>query len=186
MVFIDHQTGDSKALAKVCYYGTKASGENGFFSENILIFPLENSLSLSIWLRLMPITVVIAFSGTNATGQALAMELYNYCMSQPEIPEVDMSFSQMQNVTAYISGNSQRTEEITFKASELQTITMKLPSGVKLHNVTTGKNKQCRCIRGDLRRYQILLICTADTGSECQRGMVCHHEGKHHQRLFRL
>lgn len=25
--------GDSKALAKVCYYGTKASGENGFFSE---------------------------------------------------------------------------------------------------------------------------------------------------------
>ena len=49
-----------------------------------------------------------------------------------------------------------------------------------------GKNKQCRCIRGDLRRYQILLICTADTGSGCQRGMVCYHEGKHHQRLFRL
>ena len=66
------------------------------------------------------------------------MELYNYCMSQPEIPEVDMSFSNA-DVTAYISGNSQRTEEITFKASELQTITMKLPSGVKLHNVTTGK-----------------------------------------------
>ena len=63
---------------------------------------------------------------------------YNYCMSQPEIPEVDMSFSNA-DVTAYISGNSQRTEEITFKASELQTITMKLPSGVKLHNVTTGK-----------------------------------------------
>lgn len=59
-------------------------------------------------------------------------------MSQPEIPEVDMSFSNA-DVTAYISGNSQRTEEITFKASELQTITMKLPSGVKLHNVTTGK-----------------------------------------------
>ena len=59
-------------------------------------------------------------------------------MSQPEIPEVDMSFSNA-DVTAYISGNSQRTEEITFKASELQTITMKLPSGVRLHNVTTGK-----------------------------------------------
>ena len=28
---------------------------------NILIFPLENSLSLSIWLRLMPITVVTLF-----------------------------------------------------------------------------------------------------------------------------
>jgi len=49
-----------------------------------------------------------------------------------------MSFSNA-DVTAYISGNSQRTEEITFKASELQTITMKLPSGVRLHNVTTGK-----------------------------------------------
>ncbi len=49
-----------------------------------------------------------------------------------------MAFSNA-DVTAYISGNSQRTEEITFKASELQTITMKLPSGVKLHNVTTGK-----------------------------------------------
>lgn len=59
-------------------------------------------------------------------------------MSQPEIPEVDMRFSNA-DVTAYIDGNSQRTEEITFKASELQTITMKLPSGVKLHNVTTGK-----------------------------------------------
>ena len=51
------------------------------------------------------------------------MELYNYCMSQPEIPEVDMSFSNA-DVTAYISGNSQRTEEITFKASELQTLSL--------------------------------------------------------------
>lgn len=24
---------DGKALAKVCYYGTKASGENGFFTQ---------------------------------------------------------------------------------------------------------------------------------------------------------
>lgn len=31
------------------------------------------------------------------------------------------------------------TEEITFKADALQTITMKLPSGVKFHNVSTGK-----------------------------------------------
>lgn len=53
--------GDSKALAKVCYYGTKASGENGFSQRNILIFPLENNLSLSIWQRLMPITAVTLF-----------------------------------------------------------------------------------------------------------------------------
>lgn len=79
-----------------------------------------------------------AFSGTNATGQELAMELYNYCVSQPDIPSVEMSFSDA-DVTAYIEGNSQRTKVITFKADELQTITMKLPDGVKLHNETTGK-----------------------------------------------
>ena len=130
--------GDSKALAKVCYYGTKASGENGFFSEKHPDFSAGKQFIIVHLAASYANNSSDAFSGTNATGQALAMELYNYCMSQPEIPEVDMSFSNA-NVTAYISGNSQRTEEITFKASELQTITMKLPSGVKLHNVTTGK-----------------------------------------------
>lgn len=130
--------GDSKALAKVCYYGTKASGENGFFSEKHPDFSAGKQFIIVHLAASYANNSSDAFSGTNATGQALAMELYNYCMSQPEIPEVDMSFSNA-DVTAYISGNSQRTEEITFKASELQTITMKQPSGVKLHNVTTGK-----------------------------------------------
>lgn len=130
--------GDSKALAKVCYYGTKASGENGFFSEKHPDFSAGKQFIIVHLAASYANNSSDAFSGTNATGQALAMELYNYCMSQPEIPEVDMSFSNA-DVTAYISGNSQRTEEITFKASELQTITMKLPSGVRLHNVTTGK-----------------------------------------------
>jgi LPXTG-motif cell wall-anchored protein len=66
------------------------------------------------------------------------MELYNYCVSQPDIPDVEMSFTDA-DVTAYVDGSSQRTKEITFKADELQTITMKLPDGVKFHNVTTGK-----------------------------------------------
>ena len=52
-----------------------------------------------------------------------------------------MSFSDA-NVTAYVDGSSQRTKEITFKADKLQSITMKLPSGVKLHNVTTGKTSK--------------------------------------------
>lgn len=130
--------GDSKALAKVCYYGTKASGENGFFSEKHPDFSAGKQFIIVHLAASYANNSGDAFSGTNATGQALAMEPYNYCMSQPEIPEVDMSFSNA-DVTAYISGNSQRTEEITFKASELQTITMKLPSGVRLHNVTTGK-----------------------------------------------
>ena len=130
--------GDSKALAKVCYYGTKASGENGFFSEKHPDFSAGKQFIIVHLAASYANNSGDAFSGTNATGQALAKELYDYCMSQPEIPEVDMAFSNA-DVTAYISGNSQRTEEITFKASELQTITMKLPSGVRLHNVTTGK-----------------------------------------------
>lgn len=66
------------------------------------------------------------------------MELYHYAVSQPEIPDVEMSFSNA-NVTAYVDGGQRRTENITFHASGQQTITMDLPDGVKLHNISTGK-----------------------------------------------
>lgn len=66
------------------------------------------------------------------------MELYNYAVGQPDIPDVEMSFSDA-DVTAYVDGNQQRTKEVTFRADKQQTITMKLPDGVKLHNVSTGK-----------------------------------------------
>ena len=135
-----NKVGDGKALAKVCYYGTKASGDDGFFTE-------ENGYgNLSAGARFILVHLAAsyangssdAFSGANATAQNLAKKLYNYCISQPDIPDVAMSFSDA-DVTAYVDGNSQRTKEIIFKADELQSITMKLPSGVKLHNVTTGK-----------------------------------------------
>ena len=66
------------------------------------------------------------------------MELYNYCVNMPDIPDVNMSFSES-NVKAYVEGNSQRTKTITFQADQLQTITFNLPQGVKLVNVSTGK-----------------------------------------------
>ena len=44
--------------------------------------------------------------------------------------------------TSYVDGNSQRTKDITFNADALQTITMKLPAGVQLHNLTTGKTSK--------------------------------------------
>ncbi len=68
------------------------------------------------------------------------MELYNYCVNMPDIPSVDMSFSES-NVKAYVEGNSQRTSVITFKADKLQTITFKLPKGVKLVKCDNRKNK---------------------------------------------
>lgn len=129
---------DGKTLAKVCYYGTKASDENGFFDEKHPDF--------SAGKRFIITHIAVAYangssdwdSGTNATGRSLAMELYNYCINMPDIPDVDMSFSD-NDVKAYVEGNIQRTKTITFKADKLQTITFKLPQGVKLVNVTTGK-----------------------------------------------
>ena len=129
---------DGKTLAKVCYYGTKASGDEGFFAEKHPDFSTGKRFIITHLAAAYANGSSDAFSGTNSTGQALAMELYNYGVSQPEIPDVAMSFSNAK-VKAYIDGNSQRTEEITFKADALQTITMKLPSGVKFHNVSTGK-----------------------------------------------
>ena len=129
---------DGKTLAKVCYYGTKASEENGFFDEKHPDF--------SAGKRFIITHIAAAYangssdwaSGTNATGKNLAMELYNYCVNMPDIPDVNMSFSES-NVKAYVEGNSQRTKTITFQADQLQTITFKLPQGVKLVNVSTGK-----------------------------------------------
>ena len=40
------------------------------------------------------------------------MKLYNYCVSQPEIPDVAMSFSDA-DVKAYVDGNSQRTNHVS-------------------------------------------------------------------------
>ena len=133
------KVGDGKTLAKVCYYGTKAAGDEGFFTE-------ENGYgNLSAGAKFILVHLAAsyangsgdAFSGANSTAKNLAMKLYNYCVSQPEIPDVAMSFSDG-DVKAYVDGNSQRTKDITFKADKLQTITMKLPSGVKLHNLSTG------------------------------------------------
>ena len=59
----------------------------------------------------------------------------------PNIPDVDMAFSET-NLNAYADGSSQRTKVISFNADELQTITFKLPAGVKLHNETTGKTSK--------------------------------------------
>lgn len=129
---------DGKTLAKVCYYGTKASGDEGFFAEKYPDFSAGKRFIITHLAASYANGSSDAFSGTNATGKSLAMELYNYCVNQPDIPDVAMSFSN-DHVKAYIDGNIQRTEQITFKADKLQSITMKLPAGVKFHNVTTGK-----------------------------------------------
>ena len=128
---------DSKALAKVCYYGTKYSGDEGFFAERYPDFPAPERFIITHLAAGYANEGEDAFRGTYEKGRNLALEMYEYCQNMPDIPDVDMEFSD-DNVTAYVEGSTQRTKEITFKADVLQTITFKLPSGVKLHNVSTG------------------------------------------------
>ena len=125
-------------LAKTIYYGTEASGAAYFFNSHHKDFSAGKRFIVTHLAASYANDSSDAFYGTNSTGEALAMELYHYAVSQPEIPNVEMSFSNS-NVTAYVDGGQQRTEDITFKASSQQTITMDLPDGVKLHNISTGK-----------------------------------------------
>lgn len=91
-----------------------------------------------IWQFRMQVETAMHFPVQTPLAQALAMELYNYCMAQPEIPDVAMEFSSP-HLVAYFDGEEQRTEETKFKADALQNVTLKLPKGVKFHNVDTGE-----------------------------------------------
>lgn len=71
---------DKKALAKVCYYGTKASGDEGFFAEKHPDFSEGQRFIITHMAASNANGSDDAFSGANDTGKALAMELYNYCM----------------------------------------------------------------------------------------------------------
>ena len=128
---------DHQALAKVCYYGTDAAGAESYFANKHSDFSAGKRFIIVHMAAAYAYGSSDAFYGTNATGQELAMDVYNYCVKKPEIPDVSMSFSDA-DVKAYVEGNIQRTKEITFQAAGQQSVTISLPSGVRLHNVSTG------------------------------------------------
>lgn len=128
---------DNQALAKVCYYGTDAASAESYFANKHSDFSAGKRFILVHMAAAYAYGSSDAFYGTNATGQELAMDIYNYCVKKPEIPDVSMSFSDA-NVKAYVEGNTQRTKEITFQAAGQQSVTISLPSGVRFHNVSTG------------------------------------------------
>lgn len=128
---------DNQALAKVCYYGTDAAGAESYFANKHSDFSAGKRFILVHMAAAYAYGSSDAFYGTNATGQELAMDIYNYCVKKPEIPDVSMSFSDA-NVKAYVEGNTQRTKEITFHAVGQQSVTISFPSGVRFHNVSTG------------------------------------------------
>lgn len=129
---------DNQALAKVCYYGTDAAGAESYFANKHTDFPEGKKFIITHMAAAYAYGSSDAFYGTNAAGEALAMDLYQYCTAKPEIPDVSMSFSDA-DVKAYVEGNVQRTKEITFQASGQQSVTISLPSGVRFHNVTSGE-----------------------------------------------
>ena len=128
---------DNQTLAKVCYYGTDAAGAESYFANKHSDFSAGKRFILVHMAAAYAYGSSDAFYGTNATGQELAMDIYNYCVKKPEIPDVSMSFSDA-NVKAYVEGNTQRTKEIAFHAAGQQSVTISLPSGVRFHNVSTG------------------------------------------------
>lgn len=130
---------DNEALAKVCYYGTEAAGKESYFAKHHSDFSEGKRFILTHIAAAYAYGSADAFYGANETAKSLAMEIYNYCVGKPEIPEVSMSFSN-NHVKAFQEGQEQRTEDITFTADSLQSITMQLPKGVVFHNLTTGKN----------------------------------------------
>ena len=102
---------DNQALAKVCYYGTDAAGAESYFANKHRDFSSGKRFILVHMAAAYAYGSSDAFYGTNATGQELAMDIYNYCVKKSEIPDVSMSFSDA-NVKAYVEGNTQRTKEI--------------------------------------------------------------------------
>ena len=93
-------------LAKTIYYGTEASGAAYFFNSHHKDFSAGKRFIVTHLAASYANDSSDAFYGTNSTGEALAMELYHYAVSQPEIPNVEMSFSNS-NVTAYVDGGQQ-------------------------------------------------------------------------------
>lgn len=114
----------------------------------------------------------------------MAKELYSYAVSQPEIPDAAMAFSD-DKVTAYVDGNIQRTKEVTFQADSRQSITMKLPKGVKFHNVSTGKisNAGADVVVKEVQRFSFSAV---DPDGRCGTKLVCKDERKHNKGLFCL
>ena len=131
----------AKLLAKVCYYGTKAAGADGFFATMHPDFSEGQKFIITHLAAALANESEDAFAGANETAQNLARELYNYCAAQPDIPDVDMAFS-APSVAAYVDAGTlpgtQRTEVITFLADSAQTVTFTLPAGVVLHDLSTG------------------------------------------------
>lgn len=137
-VYTIEQVLDNSELAKVIYYAAYTKGSQNFFDS---FYPNYGQVERFIITHIAASYAngsSDAFTGANETAQNLAMQLYSFAVSQPEIPDMTMSFSNP-SVKAYKDGDSQRTENVSFYADSSQSIVMDLPENVVFHNVNTGE-----------------------------------------------
>ena len=176
-VYTIERVWDNADLAKVIYYGTDASGRDNFYDN---YYP-----SYSTVVRFIITHIAAsyangssdAFTGANGTAQELAMQLYYYAVSQPEIPDMAMSFSNP-SVTAYKDGDIQRTENVTFNADSSQSIVMNLPDGVVFHNVTTGATSNPGA-SVTVVRHDLLSVRAAVSDGRFRWELVFYHARQH-------
>lgn len=123
-------TWNNDVAKKILYYGFQGQRPWGKFQGDVHARMLTSfAMSYLIQGR---------FSGDNyvwTTGKL--NEFINYCQAA-SLPNTNISFSKT-NVTAYVEGNVQRTEVVKFNAGDYyNTVTIRVPSGITLHNVSTG------------------------------------------------
>ena len=123
-------TWNNDVAKKILYYGFQGQRPWGKFQGDVHARMLTSfAMSYLIQGR---------FSGDNyvwTTGKL--NEFINYCKAA-SLPDTRISFSKT-NVTAYVEGNVQRTEVVKFNAGDYyNTVTIKVPSGITLHNVSNG------------------------------------------------
>ena len=92
-VYTIEQVWDNADLAKVIYYADYAEGSENFFDA---YYPYYDEVVRFIITHIAASYAngsSDAFTGANEIAQELAMQLYYYAVSQPEIPDMSMSFS---------------------------------------------------------------------------------------------
>ena len=123
-------TWNNDTAKKILYYGFQGQRPWGKFQGDVHA-RLLTSYAMSYLIE-------GRFSGDNyvwTTGKL--NEFINFCKSA-SLPNTNISFSKS-NVTAYLQGNVQRTENIKFNAGDsANTVTIRVPNGITLHNISTG------------------------------------------------
>lgn len=125
-------TWNNETAKKILYYGYKGQKPwSGFESD--IHGQVLTSMALSYLIEGKSEGSSYLWSASGGKLQ----KFYDYCKGA-SLPNTSLSFSKT-NVTAYVNGNEQRTENIKLNAGDASnSVIISVPSGITLHNVATG------------------------------------------------